>query len=118
MPEVRKEIFLVTKDHPNTPRELIAQLDQRLAALKTDYVDLFFIHGIGDGYGDDSLDWPKSKEFKETIEAIKKSGKAKFVGFSCHDAAQGRVPPGRRRGRVRRRDHGRSTPPGSTRTTR
>ena len=33
MPEVRKEIFLVTKDHPNTPRELIAQLDERLAAL-------------------------------------------------------------------------------------
>ncbi len=32
------------------------------------------------------LDWPKSKEFKETIETIKKSGKAKFVGFSCHDA--------------------------------
>src|SRR5262245_14656649 len=25
-PEVRKEIFLVTKDHPNAPRQLIAQL--------------------------------------------------------------------------------------------
>ena len=35
-------------------------------------------------YGEASLDWPKSKEFKETAEAIKKSGKAKFVGFSCH----------------------------------
>jgi len=78
----RKEIFLVTKDSPNTPRQLIAQLDQRLAALKTDYIDLFFVHGIG---GKERLDWPKSKEFKETIEAIKKSGKAKFVGFSCHD---------------------------------
>ena len=85
MPEVRKEIFLVTKDHPSTPRELIAQLDKRLAAFKTDYVDLFFIHGIGE-HGDESLEWPKSKEFKETIEAIKKSGKARFVGFSCHDA--------------------------------
>lgn len=85
MPEVRKEIFLVTKDHPNTPRELIRQLDQRLAAMGTDYVDLFFIHGIGDGYGADCMDWPKSKELKETIDAIKKSGKAKLVGFSCHD---------------------------------
>ena len=84
-PEVRKSIFLVTKDHPNTPKALIAQLDQRLASLKTDYVDLFFIHGIGSDYPDVSIDWPKSQEFKETIAAIKKSGKAKFVGFSCHD---------------------------------
>lgn len=82
MPEVRKEIFLVTKDHPRNPRDLVAMLDHRLAALRTDYVDLFFIHGIG---GKDKLDWPKSKELKETIETIKKSGKAKFVGFSCHD---------------------------------
>ena len=79
----RKDIFLVTKDSPKTPKDLIAQLDQRCAALKTDYIDLFFIHGIG---GKDKLDWPKSKELKDTIAAIKKSGKAKFVGFSCHDA--------------------------------
>ncbi len=85
-PEVRKEIVLVTKDHPKTPRDLIKQLDTRLAALKTDYVDIFFIHGLGSGYGAQSLEWPKSKEFKDTIAAIKKSGKAKFVGFSTHDA--------------------------------
>jgi predicted aldo/keto reductase-like oxidoreductase len=84
-PEVRKEIFLVTKDHPNTPRDLIKQLDRRLAALRVDHVDLFLIHGIGRDYGYASLQWPKSREFKETIEAIKKSGKARFVGFSCHD---------------------------------
>jgi predicted aldo/keto reductase-like oxidoreductase len=82
----RKDIFLVTKDHPNTPRDLIRLLDQRLASLKTDYVDLFFIHGIGLGYPSNSIEWPRSKELKETIEAIKKSGKARLVGFSCHDA--------------------------------
>jgi predicted aldo/keto reductase-like oxidoreductase len=85
MPEVRKEIFLVTKDHPNTPRELIKQLDKRLEALRVDHVDLFLIHGIGRDYGYESLAWPKSRELKDTIEAIKKSGKARFVGFSCHD---------------------------------
>jgi predicted aldo/keto reductase-like oxidoreductase len=84
-PEVRKEIFLVTKDHPKTPRQLIRQLDQRLAALKVDHVDLFLIHGIGHDYGYASLQWPKSRELKETIAAIKKSGKARFVGFSSHD---------------------------------
>jgi aryl-alcohol dehydrogenase-like predicted oxidoreductase len=84
-PEVRKDIFLVTKDHPNTPRDLIRQLDTRLAALQTDYVDLFFIHGLGSDYGPASIEWPRSREFRETIEAIKASGKAKFVGFSTHD---------------------------------
>ncbi len=84
MPEIRKELFLVTKDTPSTPRQLINQLDQRLAALKTDYVDLIFIHALGDHHFDQVVDWPKSKEFKETAEAIRKSGKAKFVGFSTH----------------------------------
>jgi len=87
-PEVRDEIFLVTKSHPRQgPQQLIPQLDERLQALKTDRVDLLFIHGIGPGeYGRESLKWPKSKEFADVIEKIKKSGKAKFVGFSCHDA--------------------------------
>ena len=40
MPEVRKQIFLVTKDHPGLPEEMIDRLDERLDALKTDYVDL------------------------------------------------------------------------------
>jgi uncharacterized protein len=87
MPDVRKQIFLVTKDHPKAPRQLITQLDKRLAMLGTDYVDLFLIHGIGPGeYGANSLNWPKSRELKATIDTIKKSGKARFVGFSCHDA--------------------------------
>lgn len=85
MPEVRKEIFLATKDSPTSPRDLIPLLDSRLAALQTDYLDLFFIHGIGSNYGPQSLEWPKSQELKETIATIKKSGKARFVGISCHD---------------------------------
>ncbi len=83
-PEVRKEIFLVTKDHPRSPRDLLKQLDGRLADLKTDYVDLIFVHGLGSS----EVDWPKSKEFKEAAEAIRKSGKARFVGFSTHDATR------------------------------
>ncbi|MDB5352467.1 MAG: putative oxidoreductase of aldo/keto reductase family [Planctomycetota bacterium] len=84
MPEVRKNIFLVTKDSPHTPKQLIPMLDQRLAALGVDHVDLIFCHAMGDH--NEPIDWPKSKEFKETIETIKKSGKAKFVGFSTHHA--------------------------------
>jgi uncharacterized protein len=83
-PEARKELFLVTKDHPRSPKGLIRQLDERLAALKTDYVDLIFIHHVGDDDFATEVEWPRSKEFKETAEAIRKSGKARFVGFSTH----------------------------------
>ncbi len=86
-PERRKEIFLVSKDHPHQgPEQLLEMIDKRLAACGTTYLDAFYIHGIGPReYGDDSLNWPKSDAFKKTAEALKKSGKVKMVGFSCHD---------------------------------
>ena len=80
-PKVRNQIFLVTKDHVRSPGQMINQIDKRLAALGTDYIDLLFFHGLGS----DQVDWPKSKEMKEAAEAIKKTGKVKFVGFSTHD---------------------------------
>jgi aryl-alcohol dehydrogenase-like predicted oxidoreductase len=91
MPEARKQLFLVTKDHPTRPRQLIQQLDQRLAALQTDYVDLIFIHALGDHDFATEVGWPKSKEFQQAAEAIRKSGKAKFVGFSTHHPERHRI---------------------------
>jgi hypothetical protein len=35
-PEVRKEIFLVTKDTPRTPSQMLKMVDQRLETLGTD----------------------------------------------------------------------------------
>jgi aryl-alcohol dehydrogenase-like predicted oxidoreductase len=84
-PEVRKEIVLVTKDNPKAPKDMLAMLDRRLAALGTDYVDLFFVHGMGDEHSlDDAVNFVKGREFKETADAIRKSGKAKYIGFSIH----------------------------------
>src|SRR5262249_45210091 len=80
----RKDLFLVTKDRPNTPAQLIGQLDERLEALQTDYVDLFFLHALGDEDFDVEVNWPRSREFKQTADAIRNSGKARFVGFSTH----------------------------------
>jgi aryl-alcohol dehydrogenase-like predicted oxidoreductase len=84
MPEVRKQLFLVTKDTPREPKELIPMLDQRLANLGVDQIDLFFIHALGDRDPRAGVEWPKSAELGRVIEQIKNSGKAKFVGFSSH----------------------------------
>src|SRR5205823_3362023 len=45
---IRKQIVLVTKDMPRAPRDLLKMVDERLKTLGTDYLDVFFIHGLGD----------------------------------------------------------------------
>jgi predicted aldo/keto reductase-like oxidoreductase len=83
MPDVRKTIFLATKSGVGKPGDMLKKVDARLQALGTDYIDLLFFHGLNTR----QADWPKSKEMKDAIEAIKKTGKVKFVGFSTHDPA-------------------------------
>ena len=84
----RKELFVVTKDHPRTPEEWVTMADTRLAALKTDYIDLYFIHNLAMEYKDlvrgDVRDVPKMKEWAAAAEKMKKSGKVRFAGFSTH----------------------------------
>jgi predicted aldo/keto reductase-like oxidoreductase len=91
-PEVRKEIFLVTKDMVRRPTEMLKLVDERLAALGTDYIDLYFIHGLGDDHSlDDAINLVKSQEFKGVAETLRKSGKAKFIGFSTHHKQRAQI---------------------------
>jgi aryl-alcohol dehydrogenase-like predicted oxidoreductase len=83
-PEVRDTIFLVSKTAARSVDQFVADLDQRINAAGTDHLDLYFWHAMGDQRED--IDFPKSAEFGKAVEAIKKSGKAKFVGFSSHNA--------------------------------
>jgi predicted aldo/keto reductase-like oxidoreductase len=75
-PEARKQIVLTTKLVPKGGK-FDERLDAALARLKTDYVDLFYVHGIsGIGEMDGQMrDWAAAK---------KKAGKIKFFGFSSH----------------------------------
>jgi uncharacterized protein len=75
-PGSRQEIFLVTKLVPKGGN-LTARLDKSLKRLKTDYVDLFFIHAITD-IGD------MKPAYKDWAAEMKKAGKIKFFGFSSH----------------------------------
>ena len=84
-PGLRKEIFLITKDMPKVADQIPDMVDERLKTLHTDYIDLFFIHGLGDMHStDEAVALVKSKEFAAAADKIKKSGKVKFVGFSSH----------------------------------
>jgi uncharacterized protein len=90
MPEARRQIFLATKDGVARPSDMIKRIDLRLEALGTDYIDLLYFHALSGkavdyGLTGNEMEWPRSKEMKETIAAIKKTGKVRFVGFATHD---------------------------------
>ena len=84
-PGVREQVFLVTKDEPKEPGQLVGMLDQRVETLGVKQVDLFFVHGLGDHHTtDEAIRFLKDPEFARAADAMRKSGKARFVGFSAH----------------------------------
>ena len=45
-PEDRNRVFLVTKSDARTPKGMTKLLDRSLEKMKTNYIDLYFVHGI------------------------------------------------------------------------
>jgi len=77
-PEARKKIFLVTKaGGSHAPEALNKMVDLSLERMKTDYIDMFFLHGVGDGA-------ELTDEVKAWAEKAKAAKKIRFVGFSSH----------------------------------
>ena len=87
--KMRDQVYLVTKNTQYSKargegalKAYESRLEASLARLRTDYVDAYYIHGIS---GKD-LPILKDQSVKAVFEALKKSGKIRFAGFSCHDA--------------------------------
>lgn len=76
----RKDSWITTKSCKHDPAGAASVLAQSLERLQTDYVDLFFLHNLGDPalLGD---------EMRQTAERLKKEKKIRFFGFSCHSPA-------------------------------
>jgi predicted aldo/keto reductase-like oxidoreductase len=76
-PQDRKKIFLVTKSSAWTPKGMTRDLNSSLNKMKTDYIDLYFVHGISSisEMDDDTKVW---------AEKAKREGKIRFFGFSTH----------------------------------
>jgi uncharacterized protein len=53
-------------------------VNESLAAMKTSYLDLYYLHELDDPAPLDD------KQLIATVEKLKKEGKLKFFGFSCH----------------------------------
>jgi predicted aldo/keto reductase-like oxidoreductase len=74
----RDKIIIATKSGSSKKEEILKDLNTSLSEIGTDYVDIWHLH---------ARDRPESLP-DEAIEALqegKKSGKARFIGFTTHD---------------------------------
>ena len=79
---VRKQVFITTKSAKYTKEGAQADLEASLKALKTDYIDLWQVHQVGEMSEVEQVFGPNGS--LEVFEAAKKAGKVRFIGFTGH----------------------------------
>lgn len=79
---VRNNVFLTTKTQKRTAREAERDLETSLRLLKTDHVDLWQVHAVQSQEEIEQILGPGGAI--EALEAAKKAGKCRFIGFTGH----------------------------------
>jgi predicted aldo/keto reductase-like oxidoreductase len=76
--KARDKVWITSKSDEHEPEGLEATLATALKKLQTDHVDMYYLHALKD---------PRSltPELAKTADRLKKEGKIRFFGFSCHD---------------------------------
>ena len=82
LPPFRKEVFITTKSTDRTRQGAEAELHLSLKRFRTDYVDLWQIHAVGEKEEVQKIFGPGGA--MEAFEAAKKAGKCRFIGFTGH----------------------------------
>ena len=75
---LRSRIWITTKSDDKDPKGFEETFHKSLEKLKTDYIDMYFLHG---------LKKPEqiNDDLKVVVERLRKEKKLRFFGFSCHD---------------------------------
>src|SRR5262245_50074642 len=63
------------------PKNIAQRLQGCLERLRTDYIDAFYMHGMSGP----NIPVLRRKEVQAVFESLKKAGKIRFAGLSCHD---------------------------------
>jgi predicted aldo/keto reductase-like oxidoreductase len=79
---VRKNVFLPTQTQKRTAKEAEEDLATSLRLLKTDYLDLWQVHAVQNQEDIDKILSPGGA--LEALEAAKKAGKCRLIGFTGH----------------------------------
>jgi hypothetical protein len=81
----RKQVVLSTKTEAHDKAGLLAELDTSLSELKTDYLDIWYLHGMASAaeIHDDMI---------EAQQLAKQQGKVRFTGISTHSGQPQLLP--------------------------
>lgn len=74
----RDKVLISTKSEGRTKADILKQMDASLQALGTDHVDVYHLHAR------DTVERVPD-EALEALEIVKKQGKTRAIGISCHD---------------------------------
>ena len=76
--EVRDEVWITSKSDAHDPKGFEKTVNTSLEKMQTDYVNMMYLHALQDAdFVNDDL--------KVVVERLKKEGKIRHFGFSCHD---------------------------------
>jgi predicted aldo/keto reductase-like oxidoreductase len=73
----RDQAWITTKSDEWEPEGLVRTLETSLRRLKSEHVELFYLHQLDD-------ESKLNSTLARTVEQLKKEGRIKFFGFSCH----------------------------------
>lgn len=73
----RRKLWITSKSHAHSTSRIEADADLCLRQMRTDYVDLYFMHNLDDVT-------MLEPDFLAVGERLKKAKKIRFFGFSCH----------------------------------
>ena len=78
----RKQVVVSTKTHAHDKAGMMQHLEESLRELNTDYIDIWYMHGVNNGaeIHDDMI---------EAQQEAKKAGKIRFTGVSTHSGQKG-----------------------------
>jgi hypothetical protein len=77
--KARDKTWITSKTSSHDAAGFERAVDESLSAMKTSYVNLYYLHELHDPAPLDD------KALIKTVERLKKAGKIRFFGFSCHD---------------------------------
>ena len=77
--KLRDKTWITSKTDSRDAAGFARAVDESLQAMKTSYVDLYYLHELVDPAPLDD------KELLRTVDRLKKEGKIRYFGFSCHD---------------------------------
>jgi uncharacterized protein len=77
-PDSRKQLFLVTKSYSRDTKSLSKELEISFQRMNTDYIDLYFLHDVGNVN-------ELNDEVKKWVDTQKQKGTIRLFGFSTHN---------------------------------